>query len=198
VINVSQGVDVAQDIVMTRSALPVPQWASSETWDSPAVIPPGGDWEGSLSGYGDVSYFSLAAQANRTLSVAVTGLDENGLATLGKVQPVVGMWAASDPQGTPPPAFTPSSFNSDIFGETRLDSQILTSTSFLIGVADLRGDGRPDYHYHAHVLYADSVSPARISARGGAVTVRGRGFAPGLTATSGSNNAAVVFKKYLR
>lgn len=192
VINVSPGRDIAQDIVMTRSALPVPQWAATETWSAPAAIPPGGDGVGSLSGYGDVSYFALAAQANRTLSVAVTALDENELATLDKAQPVMGMWVSSDPEGTPPPAFTPSSFNSGTFGVTRLDAQVFSSTSFLVGVADLRGDGRPDYHYHAHVLYGDSVSPARVSVRGGAVAVHGMGFAPGLTATSGSASATVL------
>ena len=48
------------------------------------------------------------------------------------------------------------------------------------GVADLRGDGRPDYRYHAHVLYGDSVSPSRARVGGGAITVQGTGFAPGL------------------
>jgi hypothetical protein len=191
-VNVATGVDVAQDIVMTRSAQPVPPWAASETWSAPAVVPPGGDWVGSLSGYGNVSYFSLPAQANRTLSVAVTALDEAGNASVGKAQPVIGMWASSDPPGTPPPAFTPSSFNSVVFGETRLDAQIFTSTGFLVGISDLRGDGRPDYHYHAHVLYADTVSPTRISVNGAAVAVRGMGFAPGLTATSGSGMAPVL------
>jgi hypothetical protein len=103
-----------------------------------------------------------------------------------KAQPVVGMWAASDPQGTAPPAFTTSPFNQITPGMTRLDAQVATSANFLIGISDVRGDGRPDYHYHAHVLYADSVSPARVGVNGGAVTVRGTGFAPGLTAAVGS------------
>lgn len=65
---------------------------------------------------------------------------------------------------------------------TRLDAQIGTSTNFLIGISDVRGDGRPDYRYHAHVLYADSVSPARVGVNGATVTVHGTGFAPGLSA----------------
>ena len=191
-VNVIIGRDVAQDLVMSRSALPAPQWAASETWSAPAAIPAGGDWVGSLGAYGSVSYFSLPAQADGTLSVAVTALDESGKASIGKTQPVVGMWDASDPEGTPAPAFTPSSFNSTVFGETRLDAQIFTSTKFLIGIADLRGDGRPDYHYHAHVLYADSVSPSRVGANGGAVAVGGMGFAPGLTASIGASSASVL------
>ncbi len=136
-----------------------------------------------------MNYRILSAQANRTLSIAVTALDETGNASEAKVQPVIGMWAASDPEGTPPPAFTSSAFNQTVFGMTRLDAQVGTSASFLIGISDIRGDGRPDYHYHAHVLYADSLSPARVSVNGGVVTVRGSGFAPGLTAAMGSTAA---------
>jgi len=189
VLTVNAGQDVQQDILMQGSAQPVPQ-TSSETWTSPAAIPPAGDWMGSLSGYGDAAYFLLQAQANRTLSVAVKALDEFGNASEAKSQPVVGMWAASDPQGTSPPAFTPSSFNSMVFGVTRLDSQVNTSTNFLVGIADLRGDGRPDYHYEARVLYADSLSPSRVSVAGGPVTVGGTGFSQGLTAAVGRATAA--------
>ena len=31
-----------------------------------------------------------------------------------------------------------------------------------LGIADMRGDGRPDYAYMGWVLYADTVSPARL------------------------------------
>ena len=190
VVVVVPGSDVPQDLLMSGSTQPVVPWAASETWSVPAPIPSGGDWVGSLSGCGDVGYFSLPAQTNRTLSVAVTALDASGTASESKVQPVIGMWAFGDPEGTPPPALTTSPFNSASFGLTRLDAQILSSTNFLIGIADLRGDGRPDYHYHAHVLYGDSVSPARLSANGGAVTLRGTGFGGGLTVAAGSHNVS--------
>ena len=72
---------------------------------------------------------------------------------------------------------------------TRLDAQVATSTNFLIGISDVRGDGRPDYRYHAYVLYADSVSPARVGVNGGVVTVQGTGFSPGLTAAVGGTAA---------
>jgi len=170
----------------------VPPWAASETWAAPAPIPPAGNWMGSLSGYGDVPYFLLPAQANRTLSVAVAALGETGAASESKAQPVVGMWAASDPQGTAPPALTASPFNTVTFGLTRLDAQVSASGNFLIGISDLRGDGRPDYHYQAQVLYADSVSPARIGVGGGAITVSGTGFAPGQTASVGASAATVL------
>ena len=184
IVTVATGNDLAQDIVMTSTAQPVAQAAS--TWTVPAALPPAGDWVGSLTDYGDLDYRLLAAKSNRTLSVTVVALDEFGNASQSKAQPVIGMWAASDPEGTPPPAFTSSAFNQTVFGMTRLDAQVGTSSNFLIGISDIRGDGRPDYHYHAHVLYADSISPARVSVNGGVVTVRGTGFAPGLTASMGS------------
>ncbi len=184
VVSVAPGNDLEQDILMLNSAQPGPQ--ANSTWSAPSAVPRGGDWVGPLSAYGDVAYLILPAQSNRTLSVAVTALDETGEASQLKVQPVIGMWAASDPQGTPPPAFTTSPFNQVLAGMTRLDVQIAASTNFLIGISDVRGDGRPDYRYHAHVLYADSVSPARLGVNGGVVTVQGIGFAPGLTAAVGS------------
>jgi hypothetical protein len=187
-VTVTPGADVAHDIAMRGSAQPVPAWAASETWAAPTAVPLAGDWVGSLNGYGDSAYFSLPAQANRTLSVAVTALDEAQAPSEVKAQPVVGMWTLGDPAGTPPPAFTPSPFNTASWGLTRLDAQIFTSTNFLIGIADLRGDGRPDYRYHAHLLYGDSVSPPRVSAAGGVVTVQGFGFSRGLSVTVGSAN----------
>ncbi len=129
----------------------------------------------------------MTAQANRTLSVAVTALDETGSPSESKAAPVVGMWNSSDPEGTAPPVLTSVPFNSPTFGMSRLDAQVLNTSSFMIGVSDLRGDGRPDYTYHAHVLYGDSVNPARIPINGGAVALQGIGFAPGLTVSVGSH-----------
>lgn len=192
VVTVSAGQDIDQDIWMSDSAQPIPSFASSSTWNTPAVIPPAGDWIGSLSGYGDEPYFLLPAHANRTLSVAVTALDESGNPSNSKARPVIGMWNASDSPGTVPSALTTSPFNSIVFGLTRLDAQVNTSGKFLIGIADDRGDGRPDYHYHASVLYADSVFPPRVGDEGGPITVYGTGFTSGLTATIGSAAATVL------
>jgi IPT/TIG domain-containing protein len=186
VVTVSAGGDFEQDIVMSGSAQAVPSWAATETWNAPAPIPSPGDWIGSLSGYGDVGYFVITAQANRTLSIAVTALDETGVPSESKAAPVVGIWTVGDPQGTPPPSLTTAPFNSETFGMSLLSAQILGSSSFIIGISDLRGDGRPDYQYHAHVLYADSATPPRISVNGGAISLQGTGFVPGLTVSVGS------------
>ena len=192
VVAVAAGGDVQQDILMSGSAQPVPPLATTETWSAPAPVVSPGDWVGSLSGYGDVGYFTITAQANRTLSVAVTSLDETGVPSESKAAPVVGMWTLGDPPGTAPPAFTAVPFNSDTFGMSRLDTQVPASNSFIIGIADLRGDGRPDYHYHAHVLYGDSVNPPRVPVMGGPVVLQGTGFAPGLTVAVGTASAPLL------
>ncbi|MGA9545682.1 MAG: Ig-like domain-containing protein [Candidatus Sulfotelmatobacter sp.] len=192
VVAVAAGGDVQQDILMSGSAQPVPLLATTETWSAPAPIVSPGDWVGSLSGYGDVGYFTITAQANRTLSVAVTALDETGVPSESKAAPVVGMWTVGDPPGTAPPALTTVPFNSDTFGMSRLDAQISVSNSFIIGIADLRGDGRPDYHYHAHVLYGDSANPPRVPVMGGPVVLQGTGFAPGLTVAVGTASAPLL------
>jgi len=191
-VTVAAGGESEQDILMSGSARAVPPVAATETWKAPAPVPSPGDWVGSLSGYGDVGYFMITAQANRTLSVAVTALDETGAPSESKVTPVVAMWTLGDPPGTAPPALTPVPFNAASFGMSRLDAQVFSSNSFIIGIADLRGDGRPDYHYHAHVLYGDSVNPPRLPVNGGAITLQGIGFAQGLTVAVGSMKAPLL------
>jgi hypothetical protein len=145
-VTVEPGNDVEQDILMTGSAQPLPQTDSG--WTAPAAVA-AGDWMATLGDYGDLAYLFLPVHANRTLSVAVTALDESGNASVVKAQPVVGMWAASDAQGSLPGAFTSSPFNQAIYGMTRLDAQVRSSINLLIGISDVRGDGRPDYLYHA-------------------------------------------------
>lgn len=192
VVTLQAGQDAQQDILMAGSAQPLAPWADSETWTSPAKVPLSGDWAGSLAGYGNVSYFSLPAQAGRTLSVAVTALDESAKASSAKARPVIGMWPDSDLEGSPPPAFTIGPFNTFNFGATRLDAQVATTSNFLIGISDSRGDGRPDYLYHAQVLYADSASPSRVGINGGPVAVTGTGFSSRLTAKVGKTTAPVL------
>ncbi len=191
-VTVGVGGDFEQNILMSGSAQPVPPFAATETWSAPAVVPAPGDWVGSLGGYGDVGYFLITAQANRTLSVAVTALDETGAPSESKAAPVIGMWTLGDPPGTAPPTLTPVPFNVLSFGMSRLDAQVLSSNSFIIGIADLRGDGRPDYHYHAHVLYGDSVNPPRLPVSGGAIILQGTGFAPSLDVAIGVSSTPLL------
>ncbi len=192
IVTVTANGDSEQDILMSGSKQALPAWAPTETWTAPAPVPSPGDWVGSLSGYGDVAYFLITAQANRTLSVAVTALDETGAPTESKAEPVVGMWTLGDPQGTTPPVLTATPFNAEGFGMSILNAQVLSANSFIIGVADLRGDGRPDYTYHAHVLYGDSVTPSRIPVSGAVVALQGTGLAPGLALSVGSTSVPLL------
>jgi hypothetical protein len=101
------------------------------------------------------------------------------------------MWQLSDPGTYPAPANTPSAFNSAIFGATVLNAQLLQTTSFRVGIADIRGDGRPDYLYHARLLYGDHITPTRASVAGGmALAIAGYGFQANTEVTIGSGNAS--------
>ena len=191
-VTVAAGGELQENVVMAGTEQPVPPWAATQSWSAPAAIPAPGDWVGSLGGYGDSPYFVITAQANRTLSIAVTALDESSFPTESKVEPVVGIWTQGDPVGTPPPAYTTSPFNAATFAMSRLDAQILKSNNFLIGIADLRGDGRPDYHYHAHVLYSDTATPARVPVTGGPVTLQGTGLLPAQTVSVGNADATML------
>jgi hypothetical protein len=193
VVTVSRGGDLQQDALMMGSAVDVPGAGQLDSFTSPRPLPKTGDWMEKFSGYGDDDYFLLSGQANRTLTVEVTALDENGRSTVQKAQPLVGMWSLAAPEGTPPPAATSSSFNSANFGVTQLNAQLLSSAQFRIGIADLRGDGRPDFRYRARVLYGDSVTPNRVSVHGGApILVDGFGFRPGMTLLVGSTPATLL------
>jgi IPT/TIG domain len=190
IVNVTLGGDVQQDVLMQGSAVQKPNPFPPTTYNSPAVVPAGGDWQGSLSPYGDLDYFWFSGQANRTLSVLVTALDENGVASESKSQPVIGMWALSDPGISPAPANTPSAFNTSSPGMTMLSAQLSQATDFRVGISDIRGDGRPDYRYHARILYGDVVSPARASVAGGTpLAIQGLGFQPSTTVSIGNVNA---------
>jgi hypothetical protein len=177
IVTLTPGANLHQDILVQGSAVQKPQWYGATSYASPVQVPGSGTWAGTLNAYGITDFFQFPAQANRTLSVIVHALDESGNPSEGKSLPVAGLWDIADPGLTPAPANTPSAFNTSYFGETRLDAQIFQSTTFRLGIADYRGDGRPDYSYQARVLYGDRVLPARASVAGGTpVTIRGLGL----------------------
>lgn len=177
IVNVALGGEVEQDVVMQSSAAQKADWFGPTNYQSPAPLPVAGGWAAALSPYGGLDYFWFAAQENRTLSVLVTAIDDSSAPSESKAQPVIGMWALADPGTFPAPANTPSAFNSSTFGTTVLNAQLLKTTSFRIGIADIRGDGRPDYRYQARVLYGDHIAPMRASVAGGTgIAIAGFGF----------------------
>ncbi len=192
VVTVQRGSDVSQDILMLGSAVAQTDPASGGTYANPVNLPQGGGWGAWMSGYGVADWLQFTAQANRSASVTATAVDEAGQPTQAKLAPVIGIWPLSDQSGGPAPAATPSAFNTLVPGMTRLDAQITAGGSFRIGVADSRGDGRPDYFYLGSVLYADSVTPPRISLQGGPATLHGLGFHPGLQVSVGAATSTVL------
>lgn len=191
-VTISKGGTFQQDIVMTSSAVDTPDWFGPQNFSNPVPVPGNGDWTGTLSGYGDVDYFRFWGQANRSMTVEVTALDALGAPSETKALPVIGMWSLANPD-TPAPQASPGAFNTSIFGMSHLNVNLLSSTDFRIGIADYRGDGRPDFRYHARLFYGDSVIPARASVRGGnALIVRGFGFRTNTQATVGGSAATMM------
>ena len=192
VVTVASGTNSERDILMLGSEIAQTHPGSGSTYRNPASLPQGGGWGSWISGYGSADFFEFTAQANRTASVAVTAFDESGNPTESKLLPVIGIWELSDQSGNPAPAATPFSFNSMTFGMTRLDAQFGSSEGYRVGIADYRGDGRPDYFYQANVLYSDTVTPARLSMAGGVTTLEGIGFQSGMQVSAGSGNGTVL------
>ena len=191
-VTVASGSNSERDILMLGSEIAQTHPGSGSTYMNPAPLPQGGGWSSWISGYGSADWFEFTAQANRTASFAVTAVDEAGRPTESKLLPVIGIWELSDNSQNPAPASTPSAFNSLTFGMTRLDALFHKSEAYRLGVADYRGDGRPDYSYQASVLYSDTVTPARLSVAGGVIALQGIGFKPGLHVSGGGNNGTVL------
>ncbi len=192
VVTVTNGSNAERDILMLQDEVAGAHPGSGSTYANPTVLPQGGGWGSWISGYGSADWFQFQAQANRTASVSVTALDETGHPAETKLLPVIGIWQLSDQSGNPAPAFTPAAFNTPTWGLTRLDAQFAVSDTFRVGVADDRGDGRPDYFYHASLLYSDTVTPARLSLAGGVTTLNGIGFKAGLQVTVAGANASTL------
>ncbi len=192
VVTVTNGSNFERDILMLQDEIVQVHPGSGSTYPNPSPLPQGGAWGSWISGYGDTDFFQFTAQANRTASVSVTALDEAGQPTETKLQPVIGIWELSDESGDIAPASTASAFNSTTFALTRLDAQFGTTEAFRVGVADFRGDGRPDYFYQASLLYSDTVTPARISLAGGVTALNGVGFNPNLQVSVGGNNGSTL------
>ena len=157
----------------------------------PRTMPAGGLWCGRLSQVGQNDWFTFPVRGNRIFTVVTQALDETGAPTNAKAMPSIGVWDAFKPVGTTAVGAAPG-LNGDATGETWLRVATNGDDIVRIGIADLRGDGRPDYAYNGWVLYADTISPARLPASGGAITIEGMGFRLADTVTVGGQAATVT------
>jgi len=161
------------------------------TQAQPRAMPTGGLWCGRLNQVGQSDWFIFPVRGNRIFTVVTQALDETGAPTESKAMPSIGVWDAFDPVGATAVGAAPG-LNGDATGETWLRVATNGDDMVRIGIADLRGDGRPDYAYNGWVLYADTVSPTRLPASGGSITIQGMGFRLADTVTVGGQAATVT------
>ncbi|HEX3986513.1 MAG TPA: IPT/TIG domain-containing protein [Acidobacteriaceae bacterium] len=159
---------------------------------APAAVPVTGEWTDRLTGYGHNSWFQWWARCAREFTVEVLALDESGNPTAQKAEIVVGAWNGSDLSGSAPVTGTVLAFNGNATGLTTLPVLTVAGSEVRIGVADQRGDGRPDYAYRGRILYADSVTPARLPASGGSIVIQGMGFRPSVQVSVAGKPALVT------
>ncbi len=157
----------------------------------PGPISASGFWCGRLSQVGQTDWFTFPVRGNRLFTIVTQATDESGSPTEAKAMPAIGVWDAFDPVGAAAVGASPA-LNGLATGETWL--RVATSGDDIVrlGIADQRGDGRPDYAYNGWVLYADTVSPQRLPASGGPIVIRGMGFRLADTVLIGGQPALVT------
>ncbi len=161
------------------------------TQAAPRILPASGLWCGRLSQVGQSDWFTFPVRGNRTFTIVTQALDETGAPTESKVMPAIGIWDAFDPVGAPAVGAGPG-MNGLATGESWLRVSSIAADVVRIGIADQRGDGRPDYAYLGWVLYADTVQPQRLPASGGPIDIHGMGFRLADTVQVGGQPAVVT------
>ncbi|MGC2583224.1 MAG: hypothetical protein WA399_14070, partial [Acidobacteriaceae bacterium] len=118
-----------------------------------------------------------AVNANTSWTIEIAALNEAGVGSVQKMQPVIGVWNEADPTGTlPTVASQAAAMNSMVLGMTQLRvSAASSAATYRIAIADQFAAGRPDFAYTARILYASGVSPATLNAGGGQITISGTG-----------------------
>ena len=161
------------------------------TQTQPRSMPTGGLWCGRLSQVGQTDWFTFPVRGNRIFTVVTQAIDETGTPSNSKAMPSIGVWDAFDPAGSTPVGAAPG-LNGSAPGETWLRVASNGDDMVRIGIADRRGDGRPDYAYYGWLLYADTVSPTHLPVSGGPITIYGTGFRLADTVLVGGQPAVVT------
>ncbi len=127
------------------------------TQAQPRAMAASGMWCGRLSQVGQSDWFIFPVRGNRIFTAVTQALDETGAPSNLKAMPSIGVWDAFKPVGSTAVGAAPG-LNGDATGETWLRVATAGDDIVRLGIADLRGDGRPDYAYNGWVLYADTVA----------------------------------------
>jgi hypothetical protein len=159
---------------------------------TPRVLAASGMWMGRLSQVGQTDWFTFPVRGGRSFTVVTEALDESGAPTNAKAMPALGLWDAFAPVGTAAAGFIGGLEGGAVTGESALQAGTSSDDVVRLGITDQRGDGRPDYAYEGWVLYADTVSPARLPASGGAIVIRGMGFRSTDTVLVGGQAALIT------
>ncbi len=198
ILNLVAGSNLTRDIVIPNSARVGQDASEPNPSSAPAPVPAGGVWWSSLSGHGDSDFYAFTARAGRTFHLRVTALDEAYVSTTAKARPTLGVWTSGAPPDSPPTLLA-NAFNTAITGQTKISVATAAEADLILGIADHRGDGRPDFQYHARLLYADRLLPDRIPAGGGTpVMLEGYGFNTNTTVTIGGQSALVLARSASR
>jgi hypothetical protein len=158
---------------------------------SPRLLPTSGFWSGRLSQVGQADWFNFPVRGNRLLTIVTQAVDERGTPSMTKAMPTIGVWDGFDAVGAASVGYGPA-FNGFAAGETWLRIATEGDDVLRVGIADQRGDGRPDYAYNGWVLYADSVEPSHIPLSGGPIVIRGMGFRANDTVLVGGRSAQIT------
>ncbi|WP_109485288.1 IPT/TIG domain-containing protein [Occallatibacter savannae] len=161
------------------------------TPDAPRSLPPSGLWTGRLGQVGQTDWFAFPVRSGHTFTVVTQALNESGAPTGTKALPVIGIWEGMNPISAPSSGWAPP-LNAYATGATWLMVTPSADEIVRLGIADLRGDGRPDYTYNGWVLYADSIQPARLPLSGGPIVIHGMGFRPTDTVRIAGQKATIT------
>jgi hypothetical protein len=159
--------------------------------NAPRTMPGSGMWMGRISQVGQTDWFSFPVRGNRVFTIVTQALDETGAPNNSKAMPAIGVWDGFDPANANAVGASPG-LNGLAPGETWLRVAAAGDDIVRIGIADERGDGRPDYAYAGFLLYADTVTPPRLPAGGGPIVILGMGFRPADTVLVGGQSAVVT------
>jgi hypothetical protein len=157
----------------------------------PRILAPSGMWCGRLSQVGQTDWFTFPVRGGRLFTVITEALDETGAPSNFKALPSLGVWDAFDAVGATPAGYE-AGLNGLNTGQSWLQVAAGGDNVVRLGIADERGDGRPDYIYQGWVLYADTVSPLRLPASGGAIVIHGMGFRSSDTVEVGGQVALIT------